>query len=512
MKTVSIGLFNENFRTAEETQGGAAAREAVRETVRGIIRHVRENGAAALREYGARFDHAELETFEVAAPVVRAAFERLRQEEPALWGALTFASASIHAFARLQKEQVYSIILSREECIRPNFIRRKYIRREYIKREDGRGEWNEWEKARGMFVGQRILPLDRAAVYVPRGRYPLISTVLMGVVPAVVAGVREICVTSAPLEDGLPDYRIMAAAYLAGAHRVFAIGGAQAIAAFALGVSAPRVDAPSASPSGAGATSADMVGEQEIVPRADIIVGPGNKYVAEAKRQLFGEVGIEAVAGPTDVLIIADKNAEPELVAADLIAQAEHDVDARARALVPDRQFAGAVEAEVERQLELLPSGQSRETARASLDAGGLLIVYEVREEAIAVANRIAPEHLELHVRDPARWIPALTNYGSLFIGSGSAEALGDYSAGINHTLPTMGSSRFVGGLSVRHFLKIVTSLRCEDGANTADYLESARIIAEAEGLYGHAQSLALRQSERAREAGKSRWREAARE
>lgn len=450
METINIGVFHEYLDTAETT-GGAAAHEAVRETVRGIIGRVRESGAAALREYGIRFDHAELEKFEVDAPVIRAAYERLRREEPALFDALSFASANIRAFAGLQKEQVYSI---------------------------------EQEAASGVFVGQRVIPLDRAAVYVPRGRYPLISTVLMGVIPAAVAGVREICVTSAPLEDGLPDYRIMAAACLAGAHRVFAIGGAQAVAAFAFGVDAD------------GADTADV---GDLVPRADIIVGPGNKYVAEAKRQLFGETGIDAVAGPTDVLVIAGKSARPDLVAADLIAQAEHDTDARARALVPDRPFAAAVEAEVERQLETLvcQSSQSGETARASLDAGGLLIVYGTREEATAAANKIAPEHLELHVRDPDKWIPALTNYGSLFIGSASAEALGDYSAGINHTLPTMGSSRFSGGLSARHFLKIVTSLRCEDGADTARYLETARIIAESEGLYGHARSLALRQTAR---------------
>jgi histidinol dehydrogenase len=296
-----------------------------------------------------------------------------------------------------------------------------------------------------------------------------------------------VCVTSAPLEDGLPDYRIMAAAHLAGARRVFAIGGAQAVAAFALGVHAPG-----GSTSGTDGGADESCAAKEIVPRADIIVGPGNKYVAEAKRQLFGEVGIEAVAGPTDVLVITDENSRPDLVAADLLAQAEHDPDARARALVPNRRCAGAIEAEVERQLETLPT---KETARASLDAGGLLIVYDTREEAIAAANKIAPEHLELPVENPDAWIPALTNYGSLFIGSASAEALGDYSAGINHTLPTMGSSRFSGGLSVRHFLKIVTSLRCEDDADTARYLEKARVIAEAEGLYGHARSLALRQS-----------------
>ncbi|MDR0638698.1 MAG: histidinol dehydrogenase [Spirochaetaceae bacterium] len=469
MKTIHIGLFNENFRPAEETADSTAACETVRETVRGIILNIRKNGVAALQEYGIRFDHVKLEKFEVDAPVVRSAYERLRREEPTLFDALSFAAANIRAFAGLQKEQVSSI-----------------VKDDWQEQEKRKG-WKEWETAAGVFVGQRVIPLERAAVYVPSGRYPLISTVLMGVIPATVAGVREICVTSAPQEDGLPDYRIMAAASLAGAHRVFAIGGAQAVAAFALGVDADGADAASAARSG------------EIVPRADIIVGPGNKYVAEAKRQLFGEVGIEAVAGPTDVLIIADKSARPALIAADLIAQAEHDTDARARALVPDGQFAGAVEAEVERQLEapsLGTSSQSGETARASLDAGGLLIVYGTRKEAIAAANRIAPEHLELHVRDPDKWNLELTNYGSLFIGSASAEALGDYSAGINHTLPTMGSSRFSGGLSVRHFLKIVTSLRCEDGADTARYLEAAQIIAEAEGLCGHALSLALRWAE----------------
>jgi histidinol dehydrogenase len=491
MKTINvdlcIALFNDHDKTAQETHGGVSARDAaqnaVRETVREIILNVRNNGASALRDYSFRFDQVKLEKFEVAASVVHAAYERLRLEDHDLWGALTFAAMTIRSFARLQKERVYSLVKQEEEP-RPS-IRHKYVGRPFIRQEDTlRGEWREWETTRGVFVGQRVIPLDRAAVYVPRGRYPLISTVLMGVVPAVVAGVREICVTSAPGEDGLPDYRIMAAASLAGAHRVFALGGAQAIAAFALGVGTP-----------------DRV--RETVPRADIIVGPGNKYVAEAKRQLFGEVGIEAVAGPTDVLVIADKSTRPDVVAADLIAQAEHDPDARARALVPDHQFARAVEAEIEQQLEALPSSQSRETARLSLDAGGLLIVYEDREEALAAANKIAPEHLELHVRDPAKWVPALTNYGSLFIGSASAEALGDYSAGINHTLPTMGASRFSGGLSVRHFLKVVTSLRCEDGADVADYLQNARIIACAEGLYGHAQSLALRQTERARELGR---------
>jgi histidinol dehydrogenase len=453
MNTINIKRFSETFLVGERAVGD----DSVRETVRTIIRRVREEGAAALREYGLRFDRVAMERFEVSAPVVEAAYKRLREEEPALFAALQFAADNIRAFAELQKTQITSF---------------------------------EREVAPGMFAGQRAIPLDRAAVYVPSGRYPLISTALMGVVPAVVAGMREICVTSAPLADsapiggaptnGVPDWRIMAAARIAGAHRVFALGGAQAIAAFAFGVDAGR--------EGKGG---------EIIPRADIIVGPGNKYVAEAKRQLFGEVGIEAVAGPTDVLVIADESAAPALIAADLIAQAEHDADARARALVPDIKLAEAVETEIQKQLKSLvgPKSTSRKTAEASLNAGGLLIIYSTKEEACAAANRIAPEHLELQVADPSWWIPGLTNYGSLFIGRASAEALGDYSAGINHTLPTMGSSRFSGGLSVRHFLKIVTSLRCEDGAETARYLDAAKIIAEAEGLYGHAQSLELRMS-----------------
>jgi histidinol dehydrogenase len=444
MTTIDVEQFDKTFVTG----GGADESGPVRDTVRVIIGRVRKEGGTALRDYGFTFDHVAMERFEVSPSVVEAAYERLMRDEPELFDALRFASDNIRAFAEIQKAQVSSF---------------------------------EREAAPGVFVGQRVIPLDRAAVYVPRGRYPLISTTLMGVIPAAVAGVREICVTSAPLADsapsggvptgGVPDWRIMAAARLAGAHRVFALGGAQAIAAFAFGVDAGG----------------------EIIPRADIIVGPGNKYVAEAKRQLFGEVGIEAVAGPTDVLVIADKNASPAFIAADLIAQAEHDADARARALVPDMKLAEAVEAEVQKQLKRFDNREStsRKTAETSLGAGGLLIIYSTKEEAVAVANKIAPEHLELQVTNPARWISSLTNYGSLFIGRASAEALGDYSAGINHTLPTMGSSRFSGGLSVRHFLKIVTSLRCEDG--TARYLETAKIIAEAEGLYGHARSLEIR-------------------
>jgi histidinol dehydrogenase len=296
--------------------------------------------------------------------------------------------------------------------------------------------------------------------------------------------VENVVLASPPAADGLPDRKILAAAGIAAhaaaqsvakiAHndklRIFAIGGAQAIAALALGT--------------------------ESVPRVDVIPGPGNKYVAAAKRILFGEVGIDFIAGPSDVLVIADGSDEraADLVAADMIAQAEHDPDARARALVPNKDMAEQIAAALERRLSALPAAVGGSaTARASLDSGGLIVIYKSNEEAIRIANAIAPEHLELQVADSKTWIPRLRNYGSLFIGSLSVEALGDYSAGINHTLPTSATARFTGGLSVRHFLKTVTTLRCAGGAGFENSRHAAEILARAEGLEGHAQSAAAR-------------------
>jgi histidinol dehydrogenase len=287
--------------------------------------------------------------------------------------------------------------------------------------------------------------------------------------------VEDVIFVSPPLEDGLPDRKILAAAAIAAdtvagdssSHaklRVFSVGGAQAIAALALGT--------------------------QTIPRVDLIVGPGNKYVAAAKRILFGRVGIDFIAGPTDVLIIADGSSGADLIAADMIAQAEHDPDARARALVPNGELAGQIDEAVEKRLASLPTAA---TARASLDAGGLVVVYKTQEEAVRIANKIAPEHLELQVGDADSWIPRLKNYGSLFIGSLSAEALGDYSAGINNTLPTSTSARFSGGLSVRHFLKTVTTLRCASGEGFEKARNAAETLARAEGLEGHAQSAAAR-------------------
>jgi histidinol dehydrogenase len=426
------------FSAYWEQQPNARDDTALSEAVLSVIHAVRSEGDAAVRRFAARFDLSSPETLEVPAEMVQAAYQKLEKEDAKLRWALSYAASHIKRFAEQQKAQFADF---------------------------------EYPMQDGLIAGQRVIPVERAAIYVPAGRFPLISCLLMGVIPALVAGVGEVIVASPPRENGFPDERVMAAACLAaadmrGAVRVFAMGGAQAVAALAIGTAS--------------------------VPRVDVIAGPGNKYVATAKRLLFGEVGIDFIAGPTDVLIIADGVADPELIAADMLAQAEHDPDARARALVPDRAFAERVTARLEARLATLPTAQ---TARASLDAGGLIITYgnaAAQEEAVRIANIIAPEHLELQVRDTAAWVPLLKNYGSLFIGGLAVEALGDYSAGINNTLPTSGSARFSAGLSVRYFLKTATTLRCSPTAAYDEARHAARVIAQAEGLVAHAESLAI--------------------
>jgi len=477
MQIIDAGQFDSYWKS-QITLAEPGDGEAVDSRVREIIEAVRREGDAAIRRYAQRFDKSSPEKLETPAGMAEAAWESLQKTEPELAGALELAARHIRDFAGLQRKQFADF---------------------------------ETELEKGLFTGQRIIPVERAAVYVPAGRFPLFSSVLMGIIPALAAGVEELVLASPPMEDGFPDRRILAAAALAvsagragssaedpadaenPAHqqkkrlRIFAMGGAQAIAALALGT--------------------------ESVPRASVIVGPGNKYVAAAKRMLFGEVGIDFIAGPTDVLVIVGKESadyvdlseqtEPanqaELIAADMLAQAEHDPDARARALVPRKDMAEKISAALERRLATLPE-ESQTIARASLDRGGLIIVYETREEAIRIANTIAPEHLELHTENPGEWTldqgsgVFLKNYGSLFTGSLAAEVLGDYSAGINHTLPTSGSARFTGGLSVRHFLKTVTTLRCTRGAGFEEARKAAEILGRTEGLVAHANAAQERQ------------------
>ncbi|MDR1418976.1 MAG: histidinol dehydrogenase [Treponema sp.] len=441
MRIIGSSEFDAYWREARLLPQDDEKTEAA---VREIIAAVRKDGDRAVRLFASRFDRSAPEKTEVPAAAVRDAYDRLGTEDPSLMEALKLAADHIRRFALEQKNQFFDF---------------------------------EYEMEEGLTAGQRVIPVERAAVYAPAGRFPLVSSVLMGVIPAVAAGSSEVILASPPLEDGLPDRRILAASSLAGADRVFALGGAQAVAALALGT--------------------------ETIPRADVIAGPGNKYVAAAKRLLYGEVGIDFIAGPTDVLVVAGEDwagdsaeADPamaaDIAAADMLAQAEHDPDARARALVPSGKTAELVALALERRLLSLPSAAQ---ARASLDSGGLIVVCRTLEEAARIANTIAPEHLELQVPRPERWMPLLKNYGSLFIGSLAAEVLGDYSAGINHTLPTSGSARFSGGLSVRHFLKTVTTLRCTKGPGWEQAVDAAERIAAAEGLSGHAASARIRRS-----------------
>ena len=432
--------------------------------VRNIIGQVRKNGDAAVRKFASKFDKSSPQKLEVPLSCAVQALDELRKNDSALTEALELAAQNIMSFSVKQREQFKDF---------------------------------EYEIDKGVITGQRIIPVQRCAVYIPGGRFPLFSSVLMCMIPAFCAGVEEVILSSPPMLDGFPDKRTLAAAAIAAKAcgisldtrqqenrlRIFSIGGAQAIAALALGT--------------------------ETVPRVDVIAGPGNKFVATAKKILFGQVGIDFIAGPTDVLIIAepkqtcqtadskcecDMEKAANLVAADMLAQAEHDPDARARALVPDKDFAQMIANTIEERIENL---STIKTAKASLDNGGLIIVYNEKEEAIRIANTIAAEHLELHLDDYESWIPFLKNYGSLFIGCLSAEVLGDYSAGINHTLPTSASARFTGGLSVRHFLKTVTSLRCNINSGYEKICHAAEIIGKAEGLDGHSQSAAVRNSVR---------------
>ena len=412
-------------------------------SVKKIITAVRKDGDKAVFKFAAKFDRSSPKQLEVPVTELKLACDELRKDDPALASALKLAAENINYFSKKQREQFSDF---------------------------------ETETQSGVFTGQKIIPVQRAAVYAPGGRFPLISSLLMALIPAITAGVKEIFLVSPPAENGLPNRKILAAANITAEVcgvpitdsnsplRVFAIGGAQAVAAFAFGT--------------------------ETVPRADVIAGPGSRFVIEAKRQLYGQVGIDFLAGPSDVLIIAENSESAEAVAADMLAQAEHDPDARARALVPNREFADKLVSAIEKRLATLPTAK---TARASLNNGGLIIVYENMEEAVRIANVIAPEHLELQTADDNKWIPLLKNYGSLFIGELAAEALGDYSAGINHTLPTLSNARFTGGLGVRHFLKTVTTLRCTQGEGFEKTRNAAEIIARAEGLEGHALSAALR-------------------
>lgn len=390
-----------------------------------IIADVRQSGDAALRRYTKEFDKAEPDTLEVPREQLDQALADL---EPGLRSVLEEAAENIRAFHRRQVQNGFII--------------------------SGKP---------GIVLGQKVTPIEKVGVYIPGGTAPLPSTVLMDCIPAKIAGCHEIVMVSPPTCNGDIAPIILAAARIAGVDRVFRCGGAQAIAALAYGT--------------------------ESIPRVDKIVGPGNAFVAEAKRQVFGKVGIDMIAGPSDILVIADGGSNARQIAADLLSQAEHDQNACAVLVTNSRTLAEAVAAELEKQLAVLPR---RETARASLERSGKIILVKDILEAIRIANALAPEHLELCVDDPFAWLGQVKNAGSIFLGRSTPEAVGDYFGGTNHTLPTYGTARFSSPLSVEDFVKKSQFVYYSDAA-LAEAAPKIAAFARQEGLEGHARSALAR-------------------
>ena len=390
-----------------------------------IIADVRQSGDAALRRYTKEFDKAEPDTLEVPREQLDQALADL---EPGLRSVLEEAAENIRAFHRRQVQNGFII--------------------------SGKP---------GIVLGQKVTPIEKVGVYIPGGTAPLPSTVLMDFIPAKIAGCHEIVMVSPPTCNGDIAPIILAAARIAGVDRVFRCGGAQAIAALAYGT--------------------------ESIPRVDKIVGPGNAFVAEAKRQVFGKVGIDMIAGPSDILVIADGGSDARQIAADLLSQAEHDQNACAVLVTNSRTLAEAVAAELEKQLAVLPR---RETARASLERSGKIILVKDILEAIRIANALAPEHLELCVDDPFAWLGQVKNAGSIFLGRSTPEAVGDSFGGTNHTLPTYGTARFSSPLSVDDFVKKSQFVYYSDAA-LAEAAPKIAAFARQEGLEGHARSALAR-------------------
>lgn len=408
-------IFDRNNPTAD-----------VSDIVAEIIDDVRKNGDAALYKYCEKFDKARLTSLEVTSEEIEEAFAEVAPEFIEI---LEKAAKNITEFHTAQKRNSFVI---------------------------------DTEKT-GVVIGQKVIPIEKAGLYVPGGTAAYPSTVLMDSIPAKIAGCREICICTPPSADGKINPVILAAAKIAGVDRIFKVGGAQAIAALAYGT--------------------------ETVSKVDKIVGPGNAFVAEAKRQVYGMVSIDMIAGPSEILVIADKNSDPVFVAADLLSQAEHDKNASAVLVTESKELAEAVAEELERQISLLPR---EEIARTSIDNNGKIIVAPDIRTGIEIANEIAPEHLELCLDDPFEYLDSIKNAGSIFMGRYCPEALGDYFAGPNHTLPTSGTARFSSPLSVDDFVK-KTQFTYYTKAALADVYKDIAYFAEKEGLSAHARSASVR-------------------
>lgn len=390
-----------------------------------IILDVKNNGDKALKEYTLKFDKANLTELRVTEEEIE---EAINLVDKKFIDILNHSAKNIRAFC--------------EKQLRNGF---------------------EFINADGALVGQKIVPVDRAGLYVPGGTAAYPSTVLMDAIPALVAGVDRVVMVTPPNKDGKINPVILASASIAGVKEIYKVGGAQAIAALAYGT--------------------------ETIPKVDKIVGPGNAFVAEAKKQVFGLVSIDMIAGPSEIMIVADGKNNPEYIASDLLSQAEHDKMAEAVLITDDEKFASEVAEEIEKQIPLLLRA---DIARASIDENGKIIVVSNIEKAIELANELAPEHLELCLDNPKEYLDKVKHAGSVFLGRNCPEAMGDYIAGPNHTLPTSGTAKFSSALSVDDFIKKVQYVYYDEKAllNTAKDVE---YFAKKEGLTAHAKSAVIR-------------------
>jgi len=401
--------------------------QAVNDTVREIISAVRQRGDSALIEYSNKFDRLKVTSMQQLVIDQAALQNSLGKIDKAQRDALELAAQRIEAYHRRQSAS----------------------------------DWS-YQESDGTLLGQKITPLDRVGLYVPGGKAAYPSSVLMNAIPAKVAGVEEV-VMVVPTPDGAVNDLVLAAAAVAGVQRAFAIGGAQAVAALAYGT--------------------------ESVPRVDKIVGPGNIYVATAKREVFGQVGIDMIAGPSEILVICDGSTDPDWVAMDLFSQAEHDEDAQSILVSPSADYLDRVSASIDK---LLPQMERVDILKVSLAKRAMFIQVKDLDEAMEVANRIAPEHLELSLQQPQQWLDKIKHAGAIFMGPYTAEALGDYCAGPNHVLPTSGTARFSSPLGVYDFQKRSSLIYCSaDGASQLG--KTASVLARGEGFTAHARSAEYR-------------------
>ncbi len=420
-----IKIYKDGKNSREEIFSVVEPKVDVSAVVSEIIENVKINGDKALYFYAEKFDKVKLNSLKVTEEEIDSAVNSVDKEFIEI---LRQAAENIREFHTAQ--------------IRSGF---------------------EIKRADGAILGQKIIPIERAGLYVPGGTAAYPSTVLMDAIPAKIAGCKKVVIITPPNKDGGVNPVILAAASVAGVDEIYKVGGAQGIAALAYGT--------------------------KSVPKVDKIVGPGNAFVAEAKRQVFGKVSIDMIAGPSEIMVVADENSNPKHVAADLLSQAEHDKMASAVLVTDSENLANAVSVELERQIPLLARA---EIARASIDDNGKIIITETIDKAIEIANAIAPEHLELCLDEPFDYIDKIVNAGSVFMGRNCPEALGDYMAGMNHTLPTSGTARFSSPLSVDDFIKKTQYAYYPENALKGLY-KQVEYFAKKEGLTAHAKSATVR-------------------